>query len=101
MEMAMIETAGSVRVQIVRSTRSCVMSALVMLTTMTDFTMPQIPALEGISISISIVKETALLHGTQTHRNGHTKLLTTHHRQVYQDWPGQEGQDEVQDCGIV
>jgi tRNA(Met) C34 N-acetyltransferase TmcA len=44
-EIAMIEAAGSVRVQIVRSTRSYVMSVLVMLTTSTDFTIPVTPAL--------------------------------------------------------
>ena len=44
-DIAMIEAAGSVRVQIVRSTRSYVMSVLVMLTTSTDFTIPVTPAL--------------------------------------------------------
>ncbi|GKT59910.1 hypothetical protein ColTof4_00050 [Colletotrichum tofieldiae] len=40
-----MDVAGSVRVQIVRSTRSYVMSVLVIDTTRTDFTMPQAPAL--------------------------------------------------------
>lgn len=44
-EIAMIETAGSDRVQIVRSTRSYVKSGSVMWTTITDLTMPVIPAL--------------------------------------------------------
>lgn len=45
MHTAMMEAAGSVRVQIVRSTRSYVISVLDMLTTSTALTIPQIPAL--------------------------------------------------------
>jgi hypothetical protein len=45
MEIAMIETAGSDKVHIVRSTRSYVKSGSVMWTTITDLTMPVTPAL--------------------------------------------------------
>jgi hypothetical protein len=45
MEIAMIDTAGSVRVQMVRSTRSYVKSGLVMETAITDLTMAVAPAL--------------------------------------------------------
>lgn len=48
-EMAIIEAAGSVRVQMVRSTRSYVKSVLFMLTTRTALTIPVIPALEVIN----------------------------------------------------
>lgn len=44
-EMAMMEAAGSVNVQMVRSTRSYVISGLVMLTTRTALTIPVMPAL--------------------------------------------------------
>lgn len=47
MEMAMIETAGSQSVQMVRSMRSWVTSGLVIEVTMTAFTMAVIPALHG------------------------------------------------------
>ena len=44
-EIAMIDTAGSVRVQMVRSTRSYVKSGLVIETPITDLTMAVAPAL--------------------------------------------------------
>jgi hypothetical protein len=44
-DIAMMEAAGSVKVQIVKSTRSNVISGLVILTTSTDLTIPVIPAL--------------------------------------------------------
>jgi hypothetical protein len=44
-EIAMIDTAGSDKVQIVRSTRSYVKSGLVIETAITDLTMAVAPAL--------------------------------------------------------
>lgn len=45
MEIAMMEAAGSVKVQIVRSTRAYVKSVLVMVCANTALTIPVIPAL--------------------------------------------------------
>ena len=45
MQIAMIDAAGSVKVQIVKSTRSKVISSDFMLTTSTALTIPVIPAL--------------------------------------------------------
>lgn len=49
MQMAMMVTAGSASVQIVRSTRWYVTSGSVMETTNTALTMPVAPALVGVS----------------------------------------------------
>lgn len=82
MEMAMMDTAGSQSVQMVRSMRSWVTSGLVMEVTMTALTMAVMPALETSFVSMvrmSVVRNLSVLHGTQAHCYSHADFLTKLH----------------------